>query len=48
MHGKRFRSIKPDDDGRVHSRVLNGLHIRAEWREPLPKMATILRELGVQ
>ncbi len=50
LHGKTYRAIRPDDDGRVRSRVLKGLHIRPEWlwRSPLPKVAAVLRELSVR
>ena len=50
LHGKGYRAIHPDDDGRVHSRVLKGLHVRPAWlwRSPLPKVATVLKELGVR
>ncbi len=50
LHGKAYRPIHPDDDGRVHSRVLKGLHVRPAWlwRSPLPKVATVLKELGVR
>ena len=50
LHGKAFRAIRPDADGRVHSKVLKGLYVRPEWlwRSPLPKVATILRELDVR
>ena len=50
LHGKAYRPIKPDDDDRVHSRVLKGLYVRPAWlwRSPLPKVATVLNELGVR
>ena len=50
LHGKAYRAIRPDDDGRIHSKVLKGLYIRPEWlwRSPLPKVAAVLRELGVR
>ncbi len=50
LHGKSYRQIEPDEDGRVYSRVLKGLYVRPAWlwRTPLPKVAAILRELGVK
>ena len=50
LRGKAYRAIDPDDDGRVHSRVLKGLYIRPAWlwRSPLPKVGAILKELGVR
>ena len=50
LHGKAYRAIQPDDDGRLHSGVLKGLYIRPAWlwRSPLPKVAKILKELGVR
>ena len=49
LHGKRYRQVKPDGDGRVHSRVLKGVFIRPEWlwQSPLPKAAVILKAWGV-
>jgi Uma2 family endonuclease len=50
LHGKTYRAIHPDAQGRVPSRVLKGLYIRPAWlwRSPLPKVATVLKELGVR
>jgi Uma2 family endonuclease len=50
LHGKAYRAVKPDAEARVPSRVLKGLHIRPEWlwRTPLPKVAAVLKELGVR
>ena len=47
--GKRYHRIAEDDDGRLASRVLKGFFLRPEWlwKQPLPRVATILRELGV-
>ncbi len=47
---KKYRLLPPDDDGRVHSKLLKGLHVRPAWlwRSPLPKVATVLKELGVR
>ena len=50
LHGKKYRAVRPDDDGRVHSKVLKGLYVRPAWlwRSPLPKVAAVLKELGVR
>ncbi len=50
LHGKKYRAIRPDGEGRVRSRVLKGLYIRPDWlwRSPLPKVAAVLKELGVR
>ncbi len=50
LHGKAYRAVRPDDDGRVQSKVLKRLYVRPAWlwRTPLPKVATILNELGVR
>jgi Uma2 family endonuclease len=46
---KKYAVIVPDDHGRIQSKVLKGLFVRAEWlwRRPLPKLAGILKELGI-
>ena len=50
LRGKKYRPVRPDADGRVYSKVLRGLYVRPEWlwRTPLPKVADLLKELGVR
>ena len=50
LHRKKYRALPADDDGRVHSQVLKGLYVRPAWlwRSPLPRMATVLKEVGVR
>ena len=38
------------DDGRVHSKLLKGLHVRPAWlwRSPLPRVSAVLKEVGVR
>jgi Uma2 family endonuclease len=50
LHRKKYRPLPTDDQGRVHSKLLKGLHVRPAWlwRSPLPKVATVLKELGVR
>jgi Uma2 family endonuclease len=47
---KKYVQIKPDDEGRIRSKVLKGLYIRPEWlwRSPLPKLSTVLKELKLR
>ena len=48
--GKAYRTIDADDAGQVQSKVLKGLYVRPAWlwRSPLPKVATVLGEMGVR
>ncbi len=50
LHRKKYCLLPVDDDGRVHSKMLKGLHVRPAWlwRSPLPKVGTVLKELGVR
>ena len=50
LHRKKYRPLPTDDDGRVHSKLLKGLHVRPAWlwRSPLPKVATALKDVGVR
>jgi len=47
---KRYSLIHPDNDGRIHSKVLKGLYIRPKWlwQSPLPKLAGVLKELKLR
>jgi Uma2 family endonuclease len=47
---KKFSQIKPDDQGRIHSKVLKALFIDPQWlwRSPLPKLASVLKELKLR
>jgi Uma2 family endonuclease len=46
---KKYRRLK-EIDGRIDSKVLRGFYLRSSWvfRSPLPKVAPILKELGVR
>jgi len=46
---KRYQRIRLQD-GRIKSKVIRKLYIRPEWlwKSPLPKVATVLKELGVK
>ena len=46
---KKYRRVK-EIDGRIQSKVLRKLYIRPQWlwKSPLPKVATVLKELGVR
>jgi Uma2 family endonuclease len=50
LHRKKYRLLATDDEGRVHSKVLKGLYVHPAWlwQSPLPRMATVLKELGVR
>ena len=50
LHRKKYRLLPIDDDGRVHSKVLKGLHVRPAWlwQSPLPRVSTVLKEIGVR
>jgi Uma2 family endonuclease len=43
-------SLIPEADGKIKSKVLRSLYIRPEWlwKSPLPKIAVILKELGLK
>ena len=46
---KKYHRIK-ETAGRIHSKVIRKLHIRPQWlwKSPLPKVASVLKELGVR
>jgi Uma2 family endonuclease len=46
---KKYRVI-PERDGAIHSKVLKGFFLKPEWlwREKLPKVLAVLREMGVR
>ena len=50
LKGKKYRPLPADIEGRVFPKVLKGLHLRPAWlwTSPLPKVAAILKELGVR
>jgi Uma2 family endonuclease len=50
LHRKKYRLLPTDDDGRVHSKLLKGLHVKPAWlwRSPLPRVSTVLKEIGVR
>lgn len=45
----RYRLARTDAEGLYHSVVLEGFWLQADWlwREPLPRVLDVLRELGV-
>lgn len=47
---KHYSQIQPDDEGRIHSKVLRGFFVRPEWlwRSPLPKLPAVLKELKLR
>jgi Uma2 family endonuclease len=49
LRGKKYHRIAEDDDGRIVSRVLKGFFLKSDWlwKQPLPRVSTVLRELGV-
>jgi len=49
LHRKKYRLLPTDDAGRVHSKLLKGLHVKPAWlwRSPLPRVSTVLKEIGV-
>lgn len=46
---KRYELIFSGREGRVHSKVLDGFYLSVEWlwQKPMPKVAPLLREMGV-
>lgn len=48
LRGKKYQQITEDDDGRIVSRVLKGFYLRAVWlwKQPLPRVTAVLRELS--
>jgi Uma2 family endonuclease len=44
-----YRLVPPDSDGSYHSHVLTGFRMRPDWmwREPLPKVLDVARELDM-
>ncbi|HLL91195.1 MAG TPA: Uma2 family endonuclease [Tepidisphaeraceae bacterium] len=47
---KQFEPVEPDADGRLRSKAVKGFYLRPQWLlgpRP-PKVATVLRELGVR
>jgi len=44
-----YHSDPPSDDGKFHSAVLKGLHLKVDWlwQEPLPQLLTVLKEWGI-
>jgi Uma2 family endonuclease len=49
LRGKTYRLLPVDDQGRVFSKTLRGLHVRPAWfwKSPLPKMTAVLKEVGI-
>jgi Uma2 family endonuclease len=47
---KKYSLIRPDDEGRIHSKVLKGLYLQPQWlwRSPLPKLSGVLKELKLR
>jgi len=47
---KRYSLIQPDNEGRIHSKVLKGLFVQPKWlwQSPLPKLAGVLKELKLR
>jgi len=47
---KQYSLIQPDDEGRIHSKVLKGLFVNPQWlwRSPLPKLSGVLKELKLR
>ncbi|HEX4053399.1 MAG TPA: Uma2 family endonuclease [Tepidisphaeraceae bacterium] len=47
---KHYSQIQPDDEGRIYSKTLRGLHIRPDWlwHSPLPKLSGVLKELKLR
>ena len=47
---KKYRPLPTDNDGRVDSKLLKGLYVRPAWlwRSPLPRLAAVLKEVGVR
>jgi len=45
--GREFVTIPPDEQGRVHSKVLPGLWLKPEWliADPLPSFLEVLQEI---
>jgi len=45
----RYHPVTPAPDGFLHSQVLEGFRLQPEWlwRDPLPKVLDVARELGV-
>jgi Uma2 family endonuclease len=45
----RYRLVSTDPDGFLRSQVLEGFRLRPEWlwRDPLPKVLDVARELGI-
>ncbi len=43
----RYRLMEPDDEGICRSQVLSGFWLKVEWlwRDPLPPLLEVLREL---
>jgi Uma2 family endonuclease len=48
--GNQFKQIVADDEARIFSKVLKGFYLRPAWlwRTPLPKLAGIMKELGLR
>ncbi len=46
---KRYELIFSGREGRVYSRVLDGFYLAVEWlwQKPMPKVAPLLKEMGV-
>jgi len=47
---KKYSLIQPDEEGRIHSKVLKGLFVDPQWlwRSPLPKLIGVLKELKLR
>ena len=48
LEGRKY-VLLPEEGGRIASRVLKGFYLKPEWlwKSPLPRVATVLRELGI-
>lgn len=46
---RRKYVLLPEEDGRITSQALPGFYLRPAWlwKSPLPRVATVLRELGI-
>lgn len=47
---RKYALLRQDDDGRIFSKVLRGLFLRPDWlwQSPRPKLAAVLKQLGVR
>ena len=42
----RYRSVMPDEEGRVHSSALPGFYLRVEWLWTRPSVLSVFRDFG--